>query len=172
MKKWLPHIGIGVGLIIAVYALFFSTSEEDKIREKLDQLERVVAVKGQTNPVVRGARIKEAFSEIFIKKVLIKIPELTQVETGRMELVGLATKAPMMYETVSVDLGGLEIQLDQQALSAVAFGEAILTGTRSGEPRRDDRTVSFRFDKIDGDWKIVSLSVSAKDEIIYDDDKE
>ncbi len=104
--------------------------------------------------------------------MLIKIPELTQVETGRMELVGLATKAPMMYETVSVDLGGLEIQLDQQALSAVAFGEAILTGTRSGEPRRDDRTVSFRFDKIDGDWKIVSLSVSAKDEIIYDDDKE
>jgi hypothetical protein len=172
MKKWLPHIGIGIGLIIAVYALFFSSSEEDKIRAKLDLLETAVAVEGQTNPVVRGARIKDAFSAIFIKQVAVEIPELTQAKTGRTELVGLATQAPLAYETVSVDLGGLEIRLDQTALSAVAFGDAVLTGTRrSGELQRDDRQVSLRFDKIDGDWLIVSLTVSAKDEIGYGDEE-
>jgi hypothetical protein len=163
MKRWLPHIGIVLGIAIAVYALFFSSSDEDIIRDKLAQLEQAVRVSGgDTNVVIRAAKVRKEFSEIFETQVTIEIPELTSVTSGRTELVQLAASTPQLYRTASVDLGGLSVDVDQAGTSAVAYGEAVLTGTaQSGELRRDERTVSLRFDKIEGDWLIVQLSVSA-----------
>jgi hypothetical protein len=162
MKRWLPHIGIAVGLLIAVYALFFSESDEDRIRGRLEQLEDAVAVTaGDTNLVLRAARVNAEFAEIFVKDVGFEIPELSSAAGGRAELVGLAANAPQLYATASVDLGGLAIEIDDQGMTAVAFGEATVRGTRhSGDPEGDSRTVSLRFDQIDGEWQVVSLSVS------------
>ncbi len=164
MRRWLPHIGIVAGLCLAIYALFFSSSDEDEIRDLLDQLEGAIAVRaGNTNIVVRAAHVKKQFSEIFIKDVSFRIPELTQAPSGRRELVGLAANAPQLYRTASVDLSGLTVEVDDAAVSAVAYGKATLTASRhSGELERDDRTVSLRLDKIEGDWRIVGVSVSTK----------
>ena len=164
MKRWLPHIGIAVGLLIAVYALFFSSSDEDLIRARLDQIEDAVKVSGDgTNLVLRAARVKKEFSEIFVKEVSFEIPELSSSGGARQELVALAASAPRLYSTATVDLGGLAVEIDDAGMSAVAFGEATIRGTQlSGEPQRDSRTVSLRFDKIDGDWRVVSLSVSPR----------
>lgn len=164
MKRYLPHAAIGIGLCIFVYAVFFSSSEEDAIRAQLERLQETIEVKGgQHNPVVRGARVKGAFADIFVKEVSIEIPELTSVKAGRMELVGLATQAPTWYRTASADLGGLRVDIDESETSALVTGAVTLSGTRlSGEPVRDTRTVSIRFDKIEGDWRIVGLTVSAK----------
>ena len=166
MKRYLPHLAIAVGVGILIYVVFFGTSDEDAIRERLDLLEDAIEVKGsQENVVIRGARMKDTFSDLFVKEVTIRIPELTKVRTGRMELVGLATRAPSWYRTAAVDLGGLRIDVDEQGMSAHVSGAATLRATRlTGEPAGDTRTVSIRCDKIEGDWKIVSLSVSAKDE--------
>ena len=162
MKRYLPHLGVVIGIAIAVYALFFSDSEEDRIRAKLDQLEDAARVSdANTNIVVRTARVKKEFAEVFDKDVRFEIPELTSDESGRDVLVGLAAQAPRMYQTVSVDLGGLDITVDEAGLTAIAQGPATLTGTRGGQLERDDRTVSLSFDKIEGDWKVVMVSVSA-----------
>ena len=164
MKRWLPHIGIAVGVCIAVYALFFTSSDEDEIRALLEQLEQSVKVtEGDTNQVLRGARLKREFSEIFIKDVGIEIPELTTISAGRMELVGLATRAPMLYRRATVNLDGLTIEIDSEGLSAAATGDAVLTASRqSGETERDTRDVLLRLDKIDDSWRIVSLTVSTR----------
>jgi hypothetical protein len=164
MKRWLPHIGIVLGVCIAVYALFFSDSEEDLIRGRLDLLEESIQVTPQdSNVVFRLARIKKQFAEIFNKQVSFEIPELTSLSQSRRELVNLAANAPRLYTTASVDLGGLTIDIDTSKTSAVAYGEATLTATRAGGGlERDTRTVSLRFDKIEGEWRVVSLSVSAK----------
>ncbi|MCA9623046.1 MAG: hypothetical protein KC731_28705 [Myxococcales bacterium] len=165
MKRWLPHIGIVVGILIAVYALFFSTSDEDAIREQLERLEAVAAVSADdTNIVVRTAHVRKELSELVTEDVTFEIPELTTEERGRVALAGLAASAPRLFRTASVDLDGLAIDIDQQATTAIARGPAVLTGTRqSGELDRDRRTVAIRFDKIDGDWRVVSLSVSARE---------
>jgi phosphoribosylformylglycinamidine synthase len=164
MRRWLPHIGIVVGLSIAIYALLLSSSDEDRIREKLEQLEQAVEVTpGDTNVLVRTARVKKNLSEIFVKEVTFEIPELTTKSSGRDELVALAGTAPQLYRTAIVDLGSLAIEVDSAGVSAVAHGEATLTATRhAGGVERDTRTVSLRFDKIDGDWLIVSASVSGR----------
>jgi len=166
-KRWLPHLGVVVGVCIAVYALFFSSGDEDLIRGKLDSLEEAIAVTpNETNIVVRAARIKGAFAEILAKEVSYEIPELAGANrsSGRRALASLAANAPRLWNTASVDLGPLAIEVDDEGMSAVAFGEVTLTATRqSGQLERDNRTVSMRFDKIDGEWLIVSLSVSAKE---------
>lgn len=164
MRRWLPHIGIVAGLCLAIYALFLGSSDEDEIRERLERLEEAVAVRGgNTNLVVRAAHMKKEFSEIFIKDVTFQIPELSQAPKGRQELAGLAANAPRLWATATVDLGGLTVEVDDAGLSGVAYGQATLTATRQGgQLERDDRTVSLRLDKIDGDWIIVHLSVSPK----------
>ena len=164
MKRWLPHIGIALGVLLAVYALFFSSSDEDLIREQLERLERAVEVtEGGQNIVIRAAHVKKEFAEIFVKEVTFEVPDLTTEESGRRALVGLAASAPRLFATASVDLDALSIDVDEQGLTAVAQGQATLTGTRlSGELTRDLRTVSLRFDKIDDAWLCVSLTVSAR----------
>jgi hypothetical protein len=166
MRRWLPHIGIVLGIGIAIYALFFASSEEDRIRARLEQLEDAVLVTADdTNFLVRTGHVKKEFSEIFTKEVSIEIPELTEISAGRDELVTLAAGAPRLYGTANVDLGGLSIQIDKSETSAVAYGDATLTATRpTGELQRDTRTVSLRFDQIDGEWRIVGVSVSAPEQ--------
>jgi phosphoribosylformylglycinamidine synthase len=162
MRRWLPHIGVVLGLTIAIYALFFAESDEDKIRARLDQLEDAIRVTADdTNVLVRTAHVKKEFSEIFVKEVSIEISELTDVRAGRDELVALAGNAPQIYRTASVDLDGLTINIDESKTSALAYGDVTLLATlQSGEVKRDTRTVSMRIDKIDGEWVIVALGVS------------
>ena len=164
MKRWLPHIGIALGVAIAIYALFFGSSDEDLIRAQLERLEDAVAVSdGGGNLVVRAAHVKKEFAEIFVKEVTFEVPELTTEESGRRALVALGASAPRLFRTATVDLDDLSIDVDEPGLTALAQGSATLTATRhSGEPDRDQRTVSLRFDKIDGEWRCVSLSVSQR----------
>jgi phosphoribosylformylglycinamidine synthase len=162
VRRWLPHLGIVVGVCIAVYALFFASNDEDEIRALLERLETAVAVRGQSNPVVRMAQINKEFKEIFIKEVSFQIPELTSKGAGRRDLAKLAAAAPRLYSSAEVDLDGLAIDVDDQGLSAVAQGEATLSGIKGGQPSRDTREVALRLDKIDGDWRIVSAYASRK----------
>lgn len=161
MRRYVPYIGIALGLLIAVYALFFAQNAEDAIRDQLDRLEAAVAVEPGTQPVIRAARVKGAFKELFVKEVTFDVPELDGSDQGRDELVGLAAAAPRLFQQAHVDLDGLAVQLAADEKSAIAVGEAVIVGARHGAAvRRDTRTVSIRFDEVEGDWLIVSLSVS------------
>ena len=161
MKRWLPHLGIALGLAIALYALFFAESAEDRVRAQLDAVAGAIAVKGEENPVLRAARVEKAFEGLVIREDRFEIPELTEGETGRNELVRLATVASQTYQSARVDLSGLRIDLDQSETTAMAHGEASLIGVRrTGEPVRDHRQVALRFDKVDDLWLIASISVS------------
>jgi len=164
MKRWLPHFGIVAGLVIAIYALFFGSSDEDAIRANLTRLEDAVEVKNaNTNFVVRFSQLKKEFAEIFIKKVSFQIPELSNHDNDRTELAKLASQAPRAYQQARIDLSGLSVEIDKEGLSAVAYGDAVLDGVKlGGEPARDTREVSIRLDKIDGQWRIVSLTVSER----------
>jgi hypothetical protein len=166
MKRYLPHLGIALGLALAIYALFFSESDEDKIRAVLDHLEVTIRVSpDDTNMVVRMAHIKGEFKEIFSKEVSFDIPELSNMSAGRTELAGLAAKAPQMWRTATVDLSDVGISVDEGATGAVAVGHAVLDATRhNGQLHRDTRQVSISVEKIEGEWRIVGMTVSAKDE--------
>lgn len=161
MRRWLPHIGILIGLGLVVYALFFAEDDADRIRERLEQLEAAVEVKPQENVVIRAARVRKELVEIFVKDVHFEIPELLENQSGRKELIGVASSAPQQFRAARIDTDGLRIDIDDAGESAVCTGNVTLAGVRqSGEPARDERTVSIRLDEIEGEWRIVSFTVS------------
>lgn len=166
MKRYLPHFGIVLGVAIAVYALFFSETDEEKIQALLERFEDAVAVTpDDTNLVLRAARVKKELSEIFTQEVSFDIPELSSVSSGRDEFIGLAAKAPQIWRAGEIDLSALSITVDEAGVAAVAVGDARLNATRQdGQIQRDARKVSISLEKIEGAWKIVALTVSAKDD--------
>ena len=163
MRRFLPHLGIALGLLLVAYALWWSDSDEDQIRAKLEAIEEVAEVgRGPTNPLLRAAELRKRLAGICIKDVRIRIAELTEVTRGRDELVRLAAAAPQLYRTVEVDLSDLAVEVDRSARSAAAHGPATLTAVEhGGRVRRDRREVMLRFDKIEGDWRLVSIRVSS-----------
>ena len=166
MKKWLPHAGIVVGVCVALYALFFHRGEEERIRQQLAALEDAVEVApGGGNLVLRAARVRKSFNKIFVKDVVVEIPNVSAPTSGRHALAKLASGAPRLFEWGKLDLSDLTIALDASKTQATAFGPAQVTAQhRNGKRYDEQRTASLRFDKIDGAWLVVSLTVSPPDE--------
>ena len=152
------------GLGLAAWAVFGGLSDEEKIRALLDRLEQTVKVDGEENPVGRMARINGEFSEIFTKDVQVRIPELTSVGKGRQDLAGVATRAGGYFQSLDVDISVNEIGVDGTKVGARVAATATLTAVRAGGAgaERDQRNVSFRFSKDDGEWLISAVGVSDK----------
>ncbi len=166
MKRWLPQLGLVVGLLIAGYAFFFSTSEEARVRELLDRLEAAVAVSEEdTNALMFLSFVRKEFAEIFAPDVSYGIAELSMGSPGRAGLAELAAAGPRVFSTAKLDLDGLELTLDESKEHALGVGTAVLDGTRrGGTPERIAREASISLDLVDGDWRIVSVSVAAPEE--------
>ncbi|XXY53076.1 nuclear transport factor 2 family protein [Sorangium sp. So ce269] len=164
MKRWLPLGLIAVGVVLAVVALLFSPSDEDRIRDRLTQLEEAVRIDdGERNPIVRHGRVRKEFAEIFTKEASASVVELGDRISGRDELAAAATQAAVIYQTADVSLGDTEIKVDPAGMTAEVTATATVTGARHGHPvRRDELPVALRLEKVDGDWKIISATVSPR----------
>ncbi|WP_437765013.1 nuclear transport factor 2 family protein [Sorangium sp. So ce281] len=161
MKRWIPLGLIAAGAVLGAAALLLSPSEEERIRDRLTQLENAVRIDdGERNPLVRHGRIRGEFAEIFAKEASARIVEIGDSLRGRDELANAATQAVVVYQTAEVSLGGTEIQVDPAGMTAEVTATATVTGARHGrEVRRDELPVVLRLEKIDGEWKIVSATV-------------
>lgn len=160
MKRWVAIAGgvVGVGLI--GYALLSAESDEEKIRNKLNQLEEAVAVSDPSeNVIFRKARMDEAFEEIFTEQVSVSIPELTSLRSGRTRLAGVATKAGTFFSSASVSFDDVDVVIDPAGDRAQVRSEVTLDAVRAGRPRRDTRAVTLQFVKRD-DWLIDSIRVA------------
>ncbi|WP_438015336.1 nuclear transport factor 2 family protein [Sorangium sp. So ce315] len=161
MKRWLPLGLIAVGVVLAVVALLFSPSEEDRIRARLTQLEDAVRVDdGAHNPLVRHGRVRKEFAEIFTKEASARIVEIGKRLGSRDDLTAAATQAAVVYQTADVSFGDTDIQVDPAGTTAEVTATATVTGARHGQPvRRDEVPVALRLEKVEGDWKIISATV-------------
>ena len=151
---------------IAIYLLFHRGDANERIRGQLTRLTRAVEVDpGQPeSPLGRIARIRGEFKELFVENVAIEIPELTALGSGRTALADAAAQAPMAYAAVKIDLASVRVTLVGEH-SADVTAIATLSGTRAGgDPARDVRRVVFRFDEVDGDWRISRVQVAPRDE--------
>lgn len=164
MKRWLPLGLIALGVVLAVVALVRSPSEEDRIRERLVQLEDAVRIdEGERNPLVRHGRVRKEFAEIFTPEVTARVDDLDARIRGRDELTAAATKAVVLYQSADVSFGDVEVQIDPAGTVAEVLATATVTGARHGQPpRRDERPVKLRFEKLDGDWKIIAATVEPR----------
>lgn len=162
-KGWLAFAAVVVGVSLALWALFAKKSDEELIRERLDELAHVVAVDGDENLIFRGNRMKDKLSKIFTPAVRVDIQELAGRTSGRDELVLIATKAGTYFRHAEVDIDADSIDVIAGSNSATVRGSATITGDRGSGPQRDERRVTFGFAKVDDEWMIDSVVVTAKD---------
>ncbi|MBI4955137.1 MAG: hypothetical protein HY908_24150, partial [Myxococcales bacterium] len=146
--------------------VFFRQNEAARVRARLDELAQALEVHGPDQSfVLRAARIRQTVHEVVDKRASLQIADLTDGKPDRTTLIELAGQAPSVYSQARIDLGDLTIELDQAETSAHVHGTVTFTGRRhGGADERDLRAVSIRLDKIDGDWRVVSLAAAAPGE--------
>ncbi|AKT39338.1 nuclear transport factor 2 family protein [Chondromyces crocatus] len=163
MKRWLPIGLVVLGVAFIAYALF-GASDKDRVLALLHRAADAVRVEeGDTNPVVRLGRVRSDFSEIFSKDASASVPEINQRLQGRDALVDATVKLGAVYGSAHVTLDDIDLQMDPGGLTAEAKATATVTGAQHGQSvRRDERKVMFRAEKIDGDWRLVSVVAGSR----------
>ena len=166
MRRWLPWLFAALAVAAGVYLVFFRTSTEARVRARLAEVSGAVRVEGvEQNFVLRAARIRQVFNDVFDRRATLQIPELAGRSPDRAMLVALASQAPATYAQASLDLSGLSIDLDRDETSAHAHGRVkLLVTDQQGVAQSDVRAASIRLDLVDGEWRIVSLVASAMGE--------
>lgn len=161
-SKRLTLIGILLGLGLVVLGIAsWPSSDEEAIAAKLQKLAEVVAIEGEENPVMRTARLRREFAELFEEDALVLIPELQRGARGRRELADLGARGPILYSTLTVDFAGVETIVDSGKKSARTKSLAKLSGTRGGEIRRDERKLRIEWKKEGGEWLMGEVRVEA-----------
>lgn len=155
-----------VGLALVGYALLAAPSDEERIHAVLDQLAEAVSYEAPPNPLQRTAQLNGAFKEVFSKDVVVKIAEVGANTSGRSSLGQLAARASMAYQSLDVSFSDVSIEAGESAANVSSTAE--LNGMQGGEVRADQRHAEFRFEKIDGDWRIVRVHVSPPDDVAAD----
>jgi uncharacterized protein (TIGR02246 family) len=146
---------IAVGLAIAGYAMFFASSDEDEIEERLLRLADAVRVDSdELNPLTRAARVRSELSELFTEDARAVVAELDDDLEGRSAIIAAATQLGAAYQSASVDLSAIKVKIDGAAAEVRAT--ATVTGAQHGQGvTREKRRTTFQMRKADGEWKIV-----------------
>lgn len=151
---------IAVGLAIAGYAIFFASSDEEQIEERLLQLADAVRVDSdELSPLTRAARVRDEFSEIFTEDARAAVAEFDEDLDGRGAIIAAATQLGAAYQSASVDLSAIKVKLDGAAAEVRAT--ATVTGAMHGQgTSREKRRTLFQMRKADDGWRIASAVVS------------
>jgi hypothetical protein len=160
------RLAIGLTFLVAAfttYALFFHTSEEDRIRRQVAALADAVRIDVEDRELAaRAPRVRKTFVRVLGPWVRVDIPDIVEDAHGREELAGMAISAQESFASLSVRFDPRAVELERGARAARVTGAATLTGTdRDGRAYREVRPVEMRFERIDGEWSMVALAVEA-----------
>lgn len=165
MNKKLAIAGLFLGLVLIVLGIVsFPTDDEEVISAKLDKLAEVIAVDGPENPVMRMARLKGEFSDLFEEDARVSVPEIRRSARGRKELAELGAQATVLYQQLRVDFTAREIRIEEGGKTAHTTSRVKLSGSRaSDDDRWGDRRVRFRWSRGSGEWLIDEVRVEERD---------
>lgn len=156
MKRLLAGLGIALGLGLVLYALFGARSDEERIRERLDQLARAVSVGEDENIVFRRSRLDRELEQVLTDDVLVDIPELSANPRGREAVVRLTLAAT--YHEAPVDVAIEPRHIEVRGGQAEVKASVDVTGGQ--DFGRDRRDVAFELVKDPTrDWQISAARV-------------
>ncbi len=165
MNRKIAIAAIVAGAALVLFALMHRTSDEDRVKARLDTLAQVVHFDADDNLLLRGARIQRAFADLFVPDVVVRAADLPGSSQGRDGLVALATKPPVPLETAQLDFEHVVVSVDAAHHTARAQADAVVTSTDSAGAHRDRRQAVFRFVDQDGSWRIAAMDVAADEDL-------
>ncbi len=162
-------LGAAGALVVGIVAyLVLRPDDESRIRSKLKALAAALQIKEadmQVNPIGRMAHVSGAFEPLFEPDVRASVPDVPLLEGGRRGLISAVTAAPGYVRTLDVDFDDVTVKLNASATSAAVGAIASVKMTdRNGRVRDGKRAVDFQFVRPDGEWRITTATVWAKDD--------
>lgn len=151
-----------VVMIASLWAWLGRPSEEERVRQTLARLVKVVAVRDGDNVLVRTGRLRSGTKEVLHDFVRVDVEDLGLHVSGRDAFVEGATKAGLVWSSADAEMVSTDVKIDEAVTTAKVDGTVIVTGVRGGERRVDRRRVHFLLRK-DGDWRIATIDVAAAD---------
>lgn len=161
-KAW---IATGVCAVIGVIALcftFFGSSPEDRVKQTLGELAKIVSVKEGDTILSRTARLRSRMKEVVDDNVFVNVAELGIDVRGRRQLEDAAAKAVVMYQSADCLFTKLVIKIDEPQVIANVDGVALVTAQQGGERKIDERAIHFLLRKDDGVWRVTTIDVAPK----------
>jgi len=157
-----------VGAVAAAAAgsgwIFLRGGEEDRIKDQLMRLAAALRFSEGTNALVYLARVKETYGEILADDVHVSAPELPGGVRGRADLANATASLARRFRSVDVELRELEIKMDEvKATAQVGATGVLVGGEHGGETQRDRRALTFHVRKVEGVWRVASLTVWGRD---------
>jgi hypothetical protein len=160
MKRWAAIVLGSVALAVAVYALWFRDSDEERVRKTVRRAADAVAVIEGESPIMRATRVRSELIAVLAPDVSVDIPDLTELNnltSGRDPLIGVAIGATQLWQRAEIGVTFSRVQSD----GASAFADATVTvsASRAGSAEREVRRCSFRLVKRDGVFRITEVTV-------------
>lgn len=149
-----------------VYVLFFRTSDEDRIRQKLTALESAVKSGASASEIAsRPLRIREAFARVFAPRVQVDVPEIQAGEQPREKLADQVASSEERIHGLDVDFEKVHVEIDPRAQPPRADVDALATvkgtGRGDGLRRRNVYQVTLHLEEIQEEWRVTRIAAAA-----------
>lgn len=151
-----------LGLALIGYAIFSRQTDEERIREVLNEIEDAVDFEAPPNPLAHAANVRGRFADLVSPDVVVDVPERGMVARGRDDLVRLAVAGTARLQRFDVAFTVDELNVIGE--SANASVEVATEATAGSDPRLSTRRADLQFVKADGDWLLASAHVLPRDE--------
>ncbi len=145
-----------IGILIVVW-LVYPKSEEDRIRQRLDELAYVVSTTNQQRDAARLIHIA-GLKQYFTEDVTVEVkPDIRKVK-GRSNLLKMAHFALQQEPDLTVAFEDMTVTRDSGMQLALVNTTVIVTGVQNQQARSlDARELEMDLVKTDGEWVIKAV---------------
>ncbi|OGP53926.1 MAG: hypothetical protein A2162_03885 [Deltaproteobacteria bacterium RBG_13_52_11b] len=147
---------VGLGLLVTVY---FSQSEEKRVRKQFDLLSEYVSRDPDENTIAMAHNMQKLGS-LFGDSCELKIAvEFLSGTYTREEIASYAARARARFPKLSLEFLDLEITFPENGFAKVSLTARLTGRTRAGEQMRETRELECLLKKIEKKWLFNNIEV-------------
>jgi hypothetical protein len=149
-------IVVGLGLFAVVY---FSPSEEKRVRKQVDLLSEYVSKDPDENAIAMAHKMQKLGS-LFGDSCELKIAvEFLSGTYTREEIASYAARARARFSKLSLEFLDLEVTFPEHEVAKVSLTARLIGRTRAGEQMRETRELDCLLKKIERKWFFNDIEV-------------
>jgi hypothetical protein len=149
-------VAVGLGLFVVVY---FSQSEEKKVRKQFDLLSEYVSKDSEENAIAMANKMQKLASLFGDSCELQVAVELLSGTYTSEEIASYAARARTRFSKVSLGFRDLEVNFPENGVAKVTLTARLTGQTRAGEQMRETRELECLLKKSETKWLFTHIAV-------------
>lgn len=147
---------VGLGLFAVVY---FSPSEEKRVRKQFDLLSEYVSKDPDENAIAMARKMQNLGSLFGDSCELQLAVEVLSGAYTREEIASYAARARARFTKLSLEFNDLQVTFPEHEVAKVTLTARLTGQTRTGEQRRETRELECLLKKTEKKWLFSHIEV-------------